>query len=89
MLTNLFGNIALDTTIKSLLQKIGRFSFDQSSRMRITLDGATVPVTVTSGTISTVTTASVGIGDIGKPASAQLMSQSNFAGGISRNFVRS
>lgn len=92
MLQNLFGEVALDSTIKSLIQKLGRFSFDNLSRLRVSFDGTAQPVTVSSGTVTTVTTMTTGnmsIGDTGKNASAMLMSQSNFTAGVGKNFVRS
>ena len=48
-ITNLFGELANDLSIKNLMQKFGRFSFDSSSQLR----------TVTSGTLSTVSTVAV------------------------------
>lgn len=92
MLQNLFGEVALDSTIKSLIQKLGRFSFDNLSKLRVSFDGTAQPVTVSSGTVTTVTTMATGnmsIGDTGKNASAMLMSQSNFTAGVGKNFVRS
>ena len=53
MVKNLFGELANDLSIKSLMQKFGRFSFDSSSQLR----------TVTSGTLTTAsahTTRSIG-----------------------------
>lgn len=92
MLQNLFGEVALDSTIKSLIQKLGRFSFNNLSQLRVSFDGTAQPVTVSSGTVTTVTTMTTGnmsIGDIGKTASSMLMSQSNFTAGIGKNFIRS
>ena len=92
MLQNLFGEVALDSTIKSLIQKLGRFSFNNLSQLRVSFDGTAQPVTVSSGTVTTVTTMTTGnmsIGDIGKTASSMLMSQSNFTAGVGKNFVRS
>ena len=95
MLQNLFGEVALDSTIKSLIQKLGRFSFNNLSQLRVSFDGNAQPVTVSSGIVTTVTTVTtmitgnMSIGDIGKPASSMLMSQSNFTAGICKNFVRS
>ena len=95
MLQNLFGEVALDSTIKSLIQKLGRFSFNNLSQLRVSFDGTAQPVTVSSGTVTTVTTVTtmitgnMSIGDIGKPASSMLMSQSNFTAGVGKNFIRS
>jgi hypothetical protein len=65
-ITNLFGEIANDLSIKSLIQKFGRFSFDSSSQLRTTV-GGTVSVGGTVA-VTTVTTANMSIGDMGKPA---------------------
>ena len=84
-ITNLFGELANDLSIKNLMQKFGRFSFDSSSQLR----------TVTSGTLSTVSTvavvatANMSIGDMGKVATAQLQSAQGFYGSVGANFVRS
>lgn len=81
-ITNLFGELANDLSIKNLMQKFGRFSFDSSSQLR----------TVTSGTLTTVTavtTANMSIGDMGKAATVQLQSAQGFYGSVGANFVRS
>ena len=84
-IVNLFGELANDLSIKNLIQKFGRFSFDSSSQLR----------TVTSGTLSTVSTvgvvgtANMSIGDMGKASAAQLQSAQGFYGSVGANFVRS
>ena len=83
MLENLFGELANDLSIKSLMQKFGRFSFDTSSQLRVS---GNVGV---SGSLTTVTTANMSIGDMGKPASAQLQSAQGFYGSVGANFIRS
>jgi len=86
MLTNLFGDLANDISIKNLLNKFGRFSFDSSSQLRV---GGSVAIS--SGTVTTVTTitqANISIGDIGKPATAQLQSAQGFYGSVGANFAR-
>ena len=86
MLTNLFGDLANDISIKNLLNKFGRFSFDSSSQLRV---GGSVAIS--SGTVTTcttVTTANMSIGDIGKPATAQLQSAQGFYGSVGANFTR-
>ena len=88
-ITNLFGDLANDLSIKNLMQKFGRFSFDSSSQLRTTVAGS---VSVSSGTITTVTSvtqANISIGDIGKPATAQLQSAQCFYGTVGANFTRS
>ena len=86
MLENLFGELANDLSIKSLMQKFGRFSFDTSSQLRTVTSGS---VSVSSGTVTTCTTANMSIGDMGKPASVQLQSAQGFYGSVGANFIRS
>jgi hypothetical protein len=58
-----------------LLQGVfGRFSFDSSSQLRATVAGS---VSISSGTITTVATDNISIGDIGKAATAILMTTNN------------
>ena len=82
-LENLFGELANDLSIKSLMQKFGRFSFDPSSQLRVT---GNVGV---SGSLTNVTTANVSIGDMGKASAAQLQSAQGFYGSVGANFIRS
>ena len=86
MLENLFGELANDLSIKSLMQKFGRFSFDSTSQLRTAVTGS---VSVSSGTVTTVTTANMSIGDMGKASSAQLQSAQGFYGSVGANFIRS
>ena len=86
MLTNLFGDLANDISIKNLLNKFGRFSFDSSSQLRV---GGSVAIS--SGTVTTVTTitqANISIGDIGKTGTAMLQSAQGFYGSVGANFAR-
>ena len=87
-LENLFGELANDLSIKSLIQRLSKFSFDSSSQLRV---GGSVGVSSlpTLATVTTVTTANMSIGDIGKPASAQLQSAQGFYGSVGANFTRS
>lgn len=86
MLTNLFGDLANDISIKNLLNKFGRFSFDPASQLRVVLGGGST--SISSGTITTVTQANMSIGDIGKPATAILQSAQGFYGSVGANFAR-
>ena len=86
MLENLFGELANDFSIKALMQKFGRFSFDTSSQLRTVTSGS---VSVSSGTVTTCTTANMSIGDMGKPASVMLQSAQGFYGSVGANFIRS
>ena len=84
-LENLFGELANDLSIKSLIQRLSKFSFDTSSQLRTVTSGS---VSV-SGSLSTVTTANMSIGDMGKASAAQLQSAQGFYGSVGANFIRS
>lgn len=88
MLENLFGELANDLSIKSLMQKFGRFSFDSTSQLRTAVTGS-VSVSGSLTTVTTVTTANMSIGDMGKASAAQLQSAQGFYGSVGANFVRS
>ena len=88
MLENLFGELANDLSIKNLMQKFGRFSFDASSQLRTVTSGS-VSVSGSLTTVSTVTTANMSIGDMGKAASVMLQSAQGFYGSVGANFLRS
>ena len=83
-ITNLFGELANDLSIKNLMQKFGRFSFDSSSSLRVS--GS---VTASLASNQTLTTANISIGDTGKAATAQLQSAQGFYGSVGANFIRS
>ena len=87
-LENMFGELANDLSIKNLMQKFGRFSFDSSSQLRV---GGSVGVSSlpTLPTVTTVTTANMSIGDMGKASTAQLQSAQGFYGSVGANFIRS
>ena len=87
-LENLFGELANDLSIKSLIQRLSKFSFDTSSQLRV---GGSVGVSSlpTLATVTTVTTANMSIGDMGKPASVMLQSAQGFYGSVGANFIRS
>ena len=87
-ITNLFGELANDFSIKNLMQKFGRFSFDSSSQLR-TVTSGTLSTVATVTTVATVVTANMSIGDTGKAATAILQSAQGFYGSVGANFVRS
>lgn len=90
MLENLFGELANDFSIKSLMQKFGRFSFDTASQLRVFVTGTVAVSSLpTLGSVTTVTTANMSIGDMGKPASVMLQSAQCFYGTVGANFTRS
>ena len=85
-LENLFGELANDFSIKSLIPRLSKLSFDPSGQLRV---GGSVGVSSgTITTVTTVTTANMSIGDIGKPATAQLQSAQGFYGSVGANFAR-
>lgn len=86
MLENLFGELANDLSIKSLIQRLSKFSFDSTSQLRTVTSGS---VSISSGTVTTVTTANMSIGDMGKASAAQLQSAQGFYGSVGANFLRS
>ncbi len=91
MLENMFGELANDLSIKNLMQKFGRFSFDSSSQLRVggTVGVSSLPTLANVTTVTTVTTANMSIGDMGKPASVMLQSAQGFYGSVGANFIRS
>ena len=84
-LENLFGELANDLSIKNLIQRLSKFSFDNTSQLRTVTSGS---VSV-SGSLAMVTTANMSIGDMGKPASVMLQSAQGFYGSVGANFIRS
>ena len=83
--TNIFGDLANDFSIKTLLNKFGRFSFTSTSELRVS-----GPMTVSSGTITTVGTvnnAAVAYGATGANSTAMTNSALTFGSTIRRNFV--
>ena len=89
MLENLFGELANDLSIKSLMQKFGRFSFDASSQLRVAGNVGVSGSLTTVTTVTTVTTANMSIGDMGKTGTAILQSAQGFYGSVGANFIRS
>lgn len=86
MLTNLFGDVTLDTSVKSILRKLGLLSFSANSSLRVDCGGTSVSI---SGTPTVnVTTGNIGFGDSGKASTIQQISQQSFMMGIRQNFSR-
>ena len=80
------AEIQLNWLSRALFKVFGRFSFDGTSQLRTAVSGS---VSVSSGTITTVTTANMSIGDMGKASAAQLQSAQGFYGSVGANFLRS
>ena len=85
-LENLFGELANDLSIKSLISRLSKLSFDPSGQLRV---GGSVGVSGSLTTVTTVTTANMSIGDMGKASAAQLQSAQGFYGSVGANFIRS
>lgn len=83
MLTNLFGDITLDTSVKSILRKLGLLSFSANSSLRVDCGGTSVAI---SGTPNF--NGNMGLGDWGRNATAQQQSQQSFMMGIRQNFSK-
>ena len=66
MVTNLFGDLSLDSTIKALKNVISRFTFDTSGQLRTTVAGTVAVSSGTVTTVSTVTQSNISFGDSGK-----------------------
>lgn len=87
-LENLFGELANDLSIKNLIQRLSKFSFDNTSQLRTVTSGS-VSVSGSLTTLATCTTANMSIGDMGKASAAQLQSAQGFYGSVGANFIRS
>lgn len=61
MVSNLFGSLGLDSTLKRMLNVVARFSFDSVGRLRVYADA-----TVSLNSNQTLTTANISVGDMGK-----------------------
>ncbi len=86
MITNLFGELGLDSTIKALKNVISRFTFDTTGQLRV---GGNVGVSSlpTLSTVTTVTTSLGSIGDSGKPSTIMQNSSMMFNSSVRRNFA--
>lgn len=86
MLTNLFGELGLDSTIKALKNVISRFTFDTTGQLRV---GGNVGVSSlpTLSTVTTVTTSLGSIGDSGKQSTIMQNSAMMFNCSTRRNFI--
>lgn len=68
----------------SLKSVLSRFTFDQTGKPYVVVSSGSV--SVSSGTVTTVTQSNMSIGDTGKLGTSYLMSQMNFQSGVRRNF---
>lgn len=82
------SEIQLNWLSRVLFKVFGRFSFDGTSQLRTVATGS-VTVSGSLATLTTVTTANMSIGDMGKASAAQLQSAQGFYGSVGANFIRS
>ena len=75
-----------DWILRRLFKAFSRLSFDASSQLRVAAAGT---VSVSSGTVTTVTTGNIGMGDAGKPSTAIVFSRQLTANSTRRNLIRS
>lgn len=76
--------------IRRLFRGISRMSYDATNQLRAVITGSSV--LITSGTVTTVTTmttGNIGMGDIGKPGTAMMMTRTLTSGSNRRNITRS
>ena len=84
-ITNLFGELGLDSTIKALKNVISRFTFDTAGQLRV---GGTVGISSgTVTTVSTVTQSNISFGDSGKLSTTIQNSSMMFNSSVRRNFA--
>lgn len=77
----------------SFMRTLGKFTFDNAGQLRSVVSGSlstvsTVTTVTTVSTVSAMTQGNVSYGDAGKPATVQVVTQSNFQTGVGRNFQR-
>ena len=81
--------VTLTTCLACIKNTISRLTFDVSNQLRASVIGTVGISSGTVTTVGTVTTGNIGIGDMGKPATAILKSQEAFQNTIGKNFIRS
>lgn len=84
MLKNIFWDIALDTSIKALINKLTRFTWTNAWEVRTS---TTWSVSISSWTVTTMTTGNIWFWDMWKNNTAILVSQQNFQVWIRKNFT--
>lgn len=71
--------VTLSNFLNIIRHAVGKLSFDTSNQLRV----------VTTGSLSTVTTANAGLGDLGKPITSTMVINQAYNVANSKNFVRS
>lgn len=83
--TQIISGIA-DWILNRLLRAVSRLSFDATNQLRVAAAGT---VSISSGTVTTVTTGNTGMGDMGKPATSMVFSRQLTTNSTRRNLIRS
>ena len=76
-----------DWLLRRLARGIGRMSYDASNQLRVLVSALPPLSTVT--TLVTMTTGNIGVGDMGKPATAMMLTRQLSATSTRRNLIRS
>ena len=74
--------VTLSNFLNIIRHAVGKLSFDTSNQLRIATTGSL-------STVSTVTTANAGFGDLGKPITSTMVINQAYNVANSKNFVRS
>lgn len=86
-------NSISDWIISRLLRAVSRLTYDASNQLRVagpvTVSSGTVTTVTTCGTVTTMTTGNMGIGDMGKPATSMVFSRQLTTSSTGRNLIRS
>ena len=83
--TQVVSGIA-DWLLRRLSKAMSRLSFDASNQLRVAAAGT---VSISSGTVTTVTTGNMGMGDMGKPSTSIVFSRQLTTNSTRRNLIRS
>ena len=83
--TQVVSGIA-DWLLRRLSKALSRLSFDATNQLRAIVAGT---VSISSGTVTTVTTGNIGMGDSGKPSTAMVFSRQLTSNSTRRNLIRS
>ena len=81
--SGLMQGLGLDSTLRQIKNVVGRLMFDSAGRLRTVVD---LNASQTLGTVTTVATGNIGMGDMGKNNTSILMSAQAVANGPRRNF---
>lgn len=88
-LRNAFEELATTSDasfLRRLLRGISRVSYDTTNQLRAVVTGSSV--SISSGTVTTVTTGNISVGDAGKPITSLIYNRTQTACGNKRNIIR-